>query len=98
MKRTSLVFAAAFAVMAIATGAGQQSGSAMLTADLTKNLTFRSIGPTLSTGRVADITVDPNHPDVYYVASAVGGLWKSDNRGTRGTPYSTTAARSTCAA
>ena len=61
-------------------GAGQSSGPAM-SADALKGLEFRSIGPTLSTGRVADITADPNRPDVYYVASAVGGLWKSENRG-----------------
>jgi photosystem II stability/assembly factor-like uncharacterized protein len=58
-----------------------QSGADRLTADTFKNLEFRSIGPTISSGRVADITVDPNHPNIYYVASAVGGLWKTENRG-----------------
>ncbi len=38
------------------------------------------------TGRVADFEVDPNHPNVYYVATAAGGVWKSENRGNDWTP------------
>ena len=33
------------------------------------------------TGRIADFEVDPNHSNVYYVATAAGGVWKSENRG-----------------
>src|SRR5215831_10630988 len=79
MTRVQLLFGSSLVVLAVAVGAGQSAVG--LNADTFKSLEFRSIGPTLSTGRVADITVDPNHPDVYYVASAVGGLWKSENRG-----------------
>ena len=42
---------------------------------------MRSIGPTLTTGRVQDIEIDPKNPNVWYVASAFGGLWKTENRG-----------------
>ncbi len=41
----------------------------------------RNIGPTLVTGRVEDIEIDPKNPNVWYVASAFGGLWKTTNRG-----------------
>jgi photosystem II stability/assembly factor-like uncharacterized protein len=44
-------------------------------------LEFRSIGPTLTTGRVQDVEIDPRNPNVWYVAAAFGGLWKTSNRG-----------------
>lgn len=44
-------------------------------------LSFRCIGPALTAGRVADIAVNPNNPDQYYLAIASGGVWKTDNHG-----------------
>ena len=44
-------------------------------------LTFRSIGPSITGGRIIDIAVNPNDISVYYVASGNGGLWKTINRG-----------------
>ena len=44
-------------------------------------LTFRGIGPAISSGRVADVAVDPRNRSVWYVATASGGLWKTQNRG-----------------
>jgi photosystem II stability/assembly factor-like uncharacterized protein len=35
----------------------------------------------LVTGRVVDIEIDPRNPNVWYVASAFGGLWKTESRG-----------------
>jgi photosystem II stability/assembly factor-like uncharacterized protein len=60
---------------------GQQSGSDRLTADVFSAMAVRDLGPTLVTGRVVDIEIDPNDSNTYYVASAFGGLWKSVNRG-----------------
>jgi photosystem II stability/assembly factor-like uncharacterized protein len=79
MNRSHIAFVACLTVLGTAVGLGQ--GASPLSSKTLQGLEFRSIGPTLSTGRVADITVDPNRPDVYYVATAVGGLWKSENRG-----------------
>lgn len=45
-------------------------------------LSFRSIGPAVTSGRIADFAVVPNHHEVYYVASAAGGIWKTTNSGT----------------
>ena len=42
---------------------------------------FRSLGPGFVTGRIADIEIDPNDGNVWYVATAFGGLWKTVNRG-----------------
>ncbi|HEX9009773.1 MAG TPA: hypothetical protein VF804_05360, partial [Holophagaceae bacterium] len=51
-----------------------------------EGLAFRNLGPALTSGRVADLAVDPSHPDTWYVAAASGGLWKTTNGGTTWTP------------
>jgi len=45
-------------------------------------LSFRSIGPALTSGRIADIAVHPDKPHIYYLAVASGGVWKTENSGT----------------
>lgn len=47
---------------------------------------FRSIGPSVFSGRVADIEVSPTDPTHFYVAYASGGLWKTENNGQSFTP------------
>ncbi len=49
---------------------------------LVKNLPFRNVGPTIMSGRVVDIEVDPGDPTHFYVAYASGGLWETKNEGT----------------
>jgi photosystem II stability/assembly factor-like uncharacterized protein len=49
-------------------------------------LSFRVIGPALTSGRVVDFAVDPHNPNHYYVAAACGGVWKTTNAGTTWTP------------
>ena len=44
-------------------------------------LEYRSIGPAIMGGRVADVEGVPGDPNVVYVASASGGLWKTTNGG-----------------
>ena len=44
-------------------------------------LKFRSIGPALTSGRIADIAVNPKNTSEYYVAVASGGVWKTTNAG-----------------
>ncbi len=53
---------------------------------LVKNVQFRSVGPTIMSGRVVDIEVDPNDETKFFVAYASGGLWYTDNNGTTFTP------------
>ncbi len=45
-------------------------------------LAFRSIGPAVTSGRIADFAVNPANHNEYYVATASGGVWKTTNRGT----------------
>ena len=40
---------------------------------------FRSIGPAFMSGRISDIAIDPENENVWYVAVASGGTWKTDN-------------------
>ncbi len=49
---------------------------------LVKNLEFSNIGPSVMSGRVSDIEVNPNDPTEFYVAYASGGLWHTINNGT----------------
>lgn len=49
-------------------------------------LKFRSVGPALTSGRIADIAVNPKNPSEYYVAVASGGVWKTTNSGNTYTP------------
>lgn len=49
---------------------------------IANGIPFRSIGPSIMSGRVADIDVSPTDPSHFYVAYASGGLWKTENNGT----------------
>ncbi|HXG55201.1 MAG TPA: hypothetical protein VNJ03_07445, partial [Vicinamibacterales bacterium] len=80
MKRqTSILLSVALMAAATVLPAGQ--GTDRVTDQTLKGLELRSIGPGLATGRVQDIEIDPKNPSVWYVASAFGGLWKTENRG-----------------
>ena len=58
-----------------------------LTADSrAANLSVENIGPTIFSGRVTDIDVNPNDASVFLVAYASGGLWKTENNGNSFTP------------
>lgn len=46
-----------------------------------KDISFRSIGPSVMSGRVADLDVNPVDPTEFYVAYATGGLWHTVNNG-----------------
>jgi len=49
-------------------------------------LSFRSLGPAVTSGRIGDFAVNPQNPAEYYVAVASGGVWKTVNAGTTYTP------------
>ena len=53
-----------------------------LNAGTLAGLKFRSIGPALTSGRIADLAVVPDDPDTWFVAVASGGVWKTTNHGT----------------
>ncbi|GAA4271533.1 glycosyl hydrolase [Aquimarina gracilis] len=49
-------------------------------------LTWRNVGPALTSGRISDFAFNPNNPYEYYVATASGGVWKTVNSGVTYTP------------
>ena len=54
----------------------------LINSALFSGLKFRSIGPAFTSGRIADIAVNPDNPSEFYVAAASGGVWKTENAGT----------------
>ncbi|MCK0179303.1 glycosyl hydrolase [Flavobacteriaceae bacterium S0862] len=49
-------------------------------------LSFRNIGPALTSGRIADIAIHPENENIWYVAVGSGGVWKTTNSGTTWKP------------
>lgn len=79
MKKVLSAFLVLFSTITIA----QETTSENKLKDLSlSGLKFRSVGPALTSGRVADIAVNPNDHSEYYVAAASGGVWKTSNHGT----------------
>lgn len=55
--------------------------SSLLKTETFAGMKFRSVGPAIASGRIADFAVDPASPKTYYVAVASGGVWKTVNAG-----------------
>ncbi|MEM9686464.1 MAG: glycosyl hydrolase, partial [Bacteroidota bacterium] len=53
---------------------------------IVKHIPVKNIGPSIMSGRVVDIDVNPDNPTEFYVAYASGGLWHTTNNGTTFTP------------
>ncbi|WP_289046265.1 sialidase family protein [uncultured Olleya sp.] len=53
---------------------------------IVKNVAFQNIGPTVMSGRVVDLAVNPEKPSEFYVGYASGGLWYTTNNGTTFSP------------
>ena len=49
-------------------------------------LKFRSVGPAFMSGRIADIAINPENENEWYVAVGSGGAWKTVNAGTTWEP------------
>src|SRR5689334_6268620 len=82
----SAALAAPAAKPASHTGGKPDAPEAKASASTFAALTFRSIGPAVTSGRVVDLAVDPRDERVWYVASAYGGVWKTSNAGTTFSP------------
>ncbi len=65
---------------------GFDKRKALLANSLVSNVPFKSIGPAVQSGRVADLDVWEKDPTHFYVAYASGGLWKTTNNGQSFTP------------
>ena len=54
----------------------------VMNSGLVSGLKWRSIGPAYTSGRIADIAVNPTNHSEWYVAVASGNIWKTENNGT----------------
>ncbi|HEV8376046.1 MAG TPA: glycosyl hydrolase [Candidatus Polarisedimenticolia bacterium] len=57
-----------------------------LKAETFTGLSFRGIGPAVTSGRVGDLAIHPKDRSTWYVAVASGGVWKTTTAGTTWTP------------
>lgn len=81
MKKHLLALTSAlFAISSVAQDGGYLSSQNL------SGLSFRNIGPATTSGRIADLAINPNNHDEYYVAAASGGVWKTTNHGVTYTP------------
>ncbi len=55
-------------------------------ASVLNDISFRNIGPSIMSGRVVDLDVNPEDPTEFYVAYSTGGLWYTTNNGQSFTP------------
>ena len=62
------------------------SNEKITVASAMENLSWRSIGPANMGGRVADVEGVPGNPNIVYVATGSGGIFKTTNGGTDWTP------------
>ncbi len=76
--------AALFAGTALITPTLARAQTALETA--ISHLEYRGIGPALMGGRIADLAVVESKPQVFYVGTGTGGVWKTVNHGTSWTP------------
>ncbi len=64
----------------------EKSAEKMTEASAAANLAWRSIGPANMGGRVADVEGVPGDPNIVYVATGSGGIFKTTNGGMNWTP------------
>jgi photosystem II stability/assembly factor-like uncharacterized protein len=68
------------------TSAEAEKPRAPWSAETWAGLSLRGIGPAVTSGRIADIAVDPFDRKRWFVAVASGGVWRTENAGTTWTP------------
>lgn len=70
----------------ITAAAQEENETDILSASTFSGVKFRSIGPALMSGRIADIAMNPKDNNTWYVAVGSGGVWKTTNSGTTWQP------------
>jgi len=85
MKKSTLLFGFLFCTLLVA---AQKKETKPALTEVKKDdlslpgISFRNIGPAVTSGRIADFAMNPKNTNEYYVATASGGVWKTVNAGT----------------
>lgn len=79
------IAACLLAIVPVVPAAAQDDGARMRPETFAR-LAVRSIGPSLMSGRIADIAIHPRDRATWYIAVGSGGVWKTVNNGTTWTP------------
>lgn len=66
--------------------AGFEQRQQLIQQSIVNAIPFRNVGPTVMSGRVTDLAVNPDNPNEFYVAYASGGLWHTTSNGTHFEP------------
>jgi photosystem II stability/assembly factor-like uncharacterized protein len=77
-----LLYAVPAAALSLGLLLAPQASAQRLTGDVVREISLRNIPGTFTSGRIADVAVDPKNRNIWYVATASGGLWKTTNHGT----------------
>ncbi len=59
----------------------QPEKAPLLKSETFSALSFRNVGPAVTSGRVIDIAVNPKNKNEWYIAAAAGGVFKTKNAG-----------------
>jgi len=92
LRRTSVLVLAALLALPLAALAakpadtGTPATTDVMSADTFKGLELRGLGPAFNSGRITDLAVDPTDTSRWFVASASGGVWRTENSGTTWKP------------
>lgn len=94
MKKTHLLlFATAFCLGSSLTAQKKdadkkttETGDPVLKPETYSALSFRNVGPAVTSGRIIDIAVNPKNKNEWYIAAAAGGVWKTSNAGVTFSP------------
>jgi photosystem II stability/assembly factor-like uncharacterized protein len=81
----TIIYTISFLISLFVFGQEEQKKDSILETALS-GFSFRSVGPAFMSGRIADISIDPNNENVWYVAVGSGGTWKTINAGTTWKP------------
>ncbi|MBD3415381.1 MAG: hypothetical protein GF421_13255 [Candidatus Aminicenantes bacterium] len=76
-----MMYGLTHALEAATVGNSQTGEDVELTSGLFEHLSWRNIGPANMVGRVSDVEGVPGDPNIVYVGSASGGVWKTTNGG-----------------
>lgn len=82
----SKTFITLLVILCLTLNLGAQKSSETKKNSTLSDLKFRSIGPAFMSGRIADIVINPENQNIWYVAVGSGGVWKTENSGTTWIP------------